>query len=173
MTVGRWVEEGKLPYFTTGGGNRRVWEEDLVKFLKAHNYPIPRNLKSSLRPVVLIVEDEASVRRFIRRTLEKELPDIEIEEAIDGYEAGEKISSLVPSVVILDVNLPGVDGFKICEHIRLNKSLKNVKVLSMTGDSDVGIREKILKAGADDFLAKPFDGQALVKAVKKLVGVVK
>jgi len=173
MTVGRWIEEGKLPYFTTGGGHRRVWEEDLVKFLKAHNYPIPKNLKSSLRPLLLIVDDEASVRRMIRRALEKEIPEIEIDEAIDGYEAGEKISSLAPSVVILDINLPGVDGFKICERIRLNKALKNVKVLSVTGDPAAGIKERILKSGADDFLAKPFEVVDLVKIVRKLIGASK
>src|SRR5882672_8022730 len=92
ITVGRWIDEGKLPYFTTGGGHRRVWEKHLVKFLEDHNYPIPKNLSASLRPAILIVEDSAPERRLIRRVLEKSIPDAEIREAVNGYEAGEQIS---------------------------------------------------------------------------------
>jgi len=170
ITVGRWIAEGKLPYFTTGGGHRRVWEEDLVKFLKAHNYPVPKNLKSSLHPTILIVDDLAVTRRFIRRALEKTLPLAQIDEAADGYEAGEKISTGIPSVVILDITLPGLNGIKVCERIRLNKALKSVKILAITVNTSEEMKEKVLKAGADAFICKPFQAEALIKTVGKLLG---
>src|SRR5258708_29309955 len=66
ITVGRWIAEGKLPHFTTGGGHRRVWQGDLLKFLQAHNYPLPKNLRDG-GPAILIVEDDATTRRLIRR----------------------------------------------------------------------------------------------------------
>ena len=92
----------------------------------------------------------------------------QIEEAIDGYEAGEKISSLIPTLVILDINLSGVGGFKICERIRRDKSLKKVMILAITGDPTEETKRKIIKAGANAFLPKPFGPNTLIKTVKKL-----
>jgi len=170
ITVGRWIEEGKLPYFTTGGGHRRVWEADLLKFLKAHNYPIPSDMKTG-RPSILVIEDEASVRRSLRRALEKELPFMQVEEAMDGYEAGEKILSITPIVVVLDINMPGLNGLKVCERIRRNKSHKNVKIVAMSSEPTPAVKEKILKAGADAFLSKPLDLDSFLKIVRSLAGI--
>ena len=170
ITVGRWIEEGKLPYFTTGGGHRRVWEEDLVKFLKEHNYPLPKNLKSSLQHTILIIDDESATRRLIRRALEKNFPSVQIDEAADGYEAGEKISTWIPSLVILDLILPGINGIKVCERIRNNKALKSVKILALTADPSDDAKKKILKAGANAFMSKPFETATIVKTVEKLIG---
>jgi CheY-like chemotaxis protein len=169
ITVGRWIEEKKLPCFTTGGGHRRVWENDLITFLTAHNYPIPKDMKTSRQTVILVVDDEAAIRRLIRRVAEKEIPGVQIEEAEDGFEAAEKIFSLTPAVVVLDIYLPGIDGIKVCERIRVNKALKNVKIIAMTGDPSNGMKEKIMKAGANAFMEKPIDIDALLKTIQRFV----
>lgn len=171
ITVGRWMEEGKLPFFTTGGGHRRVWQEDLVKFLKSHNYPIPKNIKLSVKPVILIVEDDQITRHFIRKGLEKILGGPDIHEASSGYEAGELISTLTPALVVLDIMLPGIDGFEVCKRIRANKAHKGVKILAVSGLPSAEVKTKILKAGADDYLPKPFEMESLIKAVTKLLGI--
>lgn len=168
ITVGRWIEEGKLPYFTTGGGHRRVWNRDLVEFLKSHNYPIPKGLSTPTHFQILIVDDDAACRRLIHRSLSKTFSHIKVEEAADGYEAGEKVATLIPALVILDIRLPGVDGFKVCERIRLSKPLKKIKILAISGDGKKETRERILKAGADAFMAKPFDADEMMKIIGRL-----
>src|SRR3989344_3812773 len=92
-TIGRWIEEGKLPSFKTAGGHRRVWDEDLVVFLKEHNIPVPDDLKTDGPLRILIVDDEPEMRRFITRILQKLAPGAEIHEAADGFEAGHKIGT--------------------------------------------------------------------------------
>ena len=168
ITVGRWIEEGKLPFFTTGGGHRRVWDTDLAAFLKAHNYPAPPNLLSNLNPTVLIVEDNTVTRRLIRRTLEQFVPKFTIREAADGFEAGEMISKTLPNLIVLDIWLPGINGIEICKKIRQDKARKNLKILAINGDASNDTKKKVMKAGADAFLAKPFKAEALLKMVEKL-----
>src|SRR5262245_52489393 len=132
-TIGRWIEEGKLPSFKTGGGHRRVWDVDLVSFLKNHNIPVPDELQAADGLKILIVDDESEMRRFIVRVIKKNYPQAEIHEAADGFEAGHKIASALPALIILDLRLPGVDGFKVCQTVRADERLKEIKVLAITG----------------------------------------
>jgi excisionase family DNA binding protein len=168
-TIGRWIEEGKLPSFKTAGGHRRVWDVDLVSFLKAHNIPIPAELQDLTLFRFLIVDDEADARRYMTRILRKSFPDAAVFEAGDGFEAGHKIASALPSLVILDLLLPGVDGFKICQTVRSDEKLKDMKILAITGHAVEDSKEKILKSGADGFLSKPFEPDELSKMVEKLL----
>lgn len=160
-TVGRWIEEGKLPCFRTAGGHRRVWDKDLVEFLKKHNMPVPRELKAGRAFRVLVVEDEPTVRRTLLRQLAALFPGIETHEAVEGFEAGHKLAQLAPDLVLLDFYLPGMDGGRICRLIRSDESLKHVRVLAISGRDPEKTRQACLDSGADDFLAKPFTAQEL------------
>lgn len=171
-TVARWIEEGKLPSFTTGGGHRRVWPRDLIVFLHKHNVPVPPELVSGGAPRVLVVDDEATVRRLIVRVLQGAFPQVEIHEAADGFEAGHKISALLPSLVVLDLRLPGLDGLKVCRMIRSDDRLRNARILAVSGHDPEGSREQVLEAGGDDFLAKPFRTDELVGKIRALLAAV-
>lgn len=169
ITVGRWIEEGKIPFFTTGGGHRRVWDEDLAKFLRAHNYPLPKDLLSSAKHLILVVDDDALTRKYMHRAIQKNIPDAEVQEATNGFEAGEMITTLMPALVILDIRLPGLDGYDVCARIRKNKTLKSVKILAITGVGGEDTQKKILKAGADAFMEKSSDLAGLIKLITKLL----
>lgn len=168
-TVGRWIEEGKMPAFTTGGGHRRVWAEDLAAFLKAHNFPLPAGLADAAPLRVLIVDDEDNVRRMLVRTLRRLYPEADVQEAADGFEAGQKITAASPRLVLLDLNMPGMDGYKVCRLIRADPATRHIKILVISGQEVEESRAKSLGAGADDFLAKPFDSQALSLRLKALL----
>jgi CheY-like chemotaxis protein len=168
-TVGNWIEKGMIPTFTTGGGHRRVWAGDLAAFLKKHNIPLPDALKALAPLEILVVDDEEPVRKMIRRTLQKLYPKSQIQEASDGFEAGQKVAQLIPSLVILDLKLPGVDGLKVCRSIRSNERLKNIKVLVISGHNLDESKKQSLAAGASDFLGKPFGIDDLKEKVSKLV----
>ena len=168
-TVARWIEEGKLPSYTTGGGHRRVWDSDLAVFLKKHNIPIPPEIALAGRERVLIVDDEASVRRLVARIIKKSRPSAEVHEAASGFEAGHKIISLMPSLIVLDIQLPGIDGLKVCQMIRNDSKLKGIRVLAISGHNVEETRRDILKAGADDFLPKPFTPDEFASRLAALV----
>lgn len=169
-TVGNWIDKGLLPTFTTGGGHRRVWQEDLMVFLKKHNIPATPELSENGRKTILIVDDEAGIRRVVRRTLQKMYPRAQIHEAEDGFDAGKKVARLKPALVILDLKLPGVDGFKVCRDIRADEQLKGTKVLAISGHNAEEWRNQSLSAGADDFLGKPFLTEDLEQKVLALFG---
>lgn len=168
-TVGRWIEAGKLPFFITAGGHRRVLAGDLASFLRKHKIPLPHHLKSGGALKVLIVDDDEVIRRLLRHVIRRQFPKAELHEAQDGYEAGEMVATLIPSLVLLDLRLPGIDGIKVCERIRQKKYLKGVKILAMSGFDVSTMGKRALQAGADDFLPKPFDMDRLVELINKLL----
>jgi excisionase family DNA binding protein len=168
-TIGRWIEEGKLPSFKTAGGHRRVWDVDLASFLKQHNMPVPPDLVGAGVLRLVIVDDEPEMRRFIVRVVGKTFPEAEVHEAGDGFEAGHKIATLLPSLVVLDLRLPGMDGFKVCRTVRADPRLRSVKILAITGVGVEESRRQIMEAGANAFLPKPFDSDELVQALQEML----
>jgi CheY-like chemotaxis protein len=170
-TVNHWIKAGKLPSFVTGGGHRRVWDADVIAFLKSHNYPVPAGVFSTGPVKILIVDDDSHQRRMLNDAIHRYFPSAEIHAAVDGFEAGHKIGVLSPSLVILDLRLPGVDGFKVCQMVREDKNAAAVRILAVSGLEEDGVKEKILAAGADDFLKKPFDGDAVAKKIAALLDI--
>lgn len=169
MTVGRWIEQGKLSAFHTAGGHRRVWKKDLLAFLKTLDITVPSELKDEASTRILIVDDEPAMRKYVRKALQDFCPDAEIMEGADGFEAGHAIASFLPTLIILDVKLPGLAGDRVCKLVRAEKNLEHTKILAISGLSEENNRVTMMDAGADDFLAKPFDGARLIEKVKGLL----
>lgn len=168
-TVIRWMEEGKLVFFTTGGGHRRVWDSDLAAFMRLHNMPVPASIENGNRLKLLIVDDDAEYRAVVVRVLRAAYPEAELDEAADGFEAGHKLHAFRPVLVILDLQLPGVDGFRICRLIRASQELRAIKILAVTGQDIEEAKTEVLGAGADDFLGKPFEIGELGKKLELLL----
>ncbi|OVE77920.1 hypothetical protein BVX98_01595 [bacterium F11] len=168
-TVVGWCRQGKLPSYKTPGGHRRIPLEDLVTFLKKYRMPIPVELRHLLKVRCLIVDDEVSIRTLIKKALKKFLKGVHIEEAGNGFEAGQKVSDHRPQLVILDLNLPGLNGFQVCEAIRKDHRLKKTKILAITGMNIEENKKRILSAGADSFLQKPFRLEALKESLMNLL----
>jgi signal transduction histidine kinase len=104
-------------------------------------------------PVVLLVDDDEMERFLHRQTLE--LAGFEIVEAEDGPAALEAFAITMPDIVVLDVMMPGMDGFHVCEAIRDMPTGRNTPILIATGLDDVEAIERAYRAGATDFVAKP------------------
>ena len=116
------------------------------------------------RATILLVEDEDTLRRVMRDLLEQE--GYLVHEAGDGAEALEMIDRFAPDVVLLDLNLPNVDGYTVLAQLRSRPATRNlpVLVLSARGDEDNEVR--VLRLGATDFLTKPFRPRALSARVE-------
>ncbi len=111
---------------------------------------------------VLVVEDESSIRKFININLERS--GFEVIEAESGEDGLKKLVEYDPEVVVLDIMLPGIDGFEVCRRIREEKSDAVVIMLTAKGqdmDKIVG-----LELGADDYMVKPFNPLELVARIR-------
>ena len=120
---------------------------------------------------VLIVEDQADIRKLIRMTLEFE--SYEIHEASDGAFGLRMAIAVLPDIVLLDVMMPGeMDGLQVCQAIKSNPALASVKVVLLTARGQAGDREAGKRAGADEYLVKPFSPLHLMDTIERLMAAV-
>lgn len=165
-TVINWVKMGKLKAYKTAGGHRRINREDLVGFMEKYSMPIPPELKSGEGPRILVVDDDPDILSLIAQTLKKYPVNYALATAADGFEAGNKLAIFKPHIVVLDMRLPGISGLDLIKKIRSTGGYE--KILAMTGYGDEKTKERIMSAGADSFLAKPFTSSDFLEALKKL-----
>jgi len=103
---------------------------------------------------VLVVDDDPAMREVIESILV--LENIMVYTAADGKDAVQKALALMPDLILLDVNMPKLNGLTFCKAIRAGKETKNIPIIIVTGLTAEGRLEECMNAGADDFLPKPF-----------------
>ena len=113
------------------------------------------NKENNLGSLVLIVDDEYIGRETLQSVLEGE--GYELEMAENGFQAIEKAKQLLPDVILLDVMMPGMTGFEVCQRIRSDPQIAEIPIIILTALDDRESLLNALKAGADDFISKPFD----------------
>lgn len=119
---------------------------------------------------VLVVDDEEAVRKIIQRTFNKCWPEVEIFQATDGFQALRMADECEPDLVILDLLLPGQDGFAVADAIRKNPKLQATVILGMSGyNAPENIKRMMLK-GASSYLTKPFGPEELKKCFSQYLG---
>ncbi len=175
QTAINWIKSGYLKAFTTPGGQYRVYSDDLHRFLIDRGMRIPAELEEALREEqrarkLLIVDDDVELNNLLRKFVARSLPEYEIDQAFDGFEAGRLLAESKPGIVILDINLPGVNGHRLCQTIKSDPGLRNPIVVAISGLSDPETETSILQEGADWFFAKPLHLEDLVEKIKELSG---
>jgi two-component system phosphate regulon response regulator PhoB len=117
---------------------------------------------------LLIVEDQADIRKLIRMTLEFE--DYDIHEAVNGVEGLRKAIEITPDLILLDVMMPGeLDGLAVCARVRADPALRQTKVVLLSARSQLQDFEAGTRAGADAYLAKPFSPLQLIESIERLL----
>ena len=163
LSIINWVNAGRLAAFRTPGGHRRIRRDDLVLFMRDNGLPIPDDLKvGSGRRRVLVVDDEAAICELLSTYLggRREEP-FEVTTATDGFEAGRLVASFRPDVVILDLKMPGVDGYQVCRSIKAGPESSNTTVIALTGFHTPETEARILECGAVKCFAKPIDPETI------------
>jgi type II secretory ATPase GspE/PulE/Tfp pilus assembly ATPase PilB-like protein/ActR/RegA family two-component response regulator len=112
-----------------------------------------------LKRKVLLVDDEDQLRRVMKDLLERE--GYTVAEARDGVQALDQVDSFGPDVIVLDLNLPGLDGYGVLSHLRSRPATADVPVVVLTAKADEDNEVRVFEMGADDFLTKPFRARAL------------
>src|SRR5271163_5231609 len=116
---------------------------------------------------VLVVDDILSNVKLLEAKLTAEYFDVVT--AFNGLECLTKIAESAPDIVLLDVMMPGMDGFEVCRRIKRNPQTAHIPIVMVTALDQVSDRVAGLGAGADDFLTKPVDDAALFARVRSLV----
>ncbi len=169
LSIINWVNAGRLPAFRTPGGHRRIRREDLVRFMRDNGIPIPEDLREgSGRPRVLVVDDEASIRDVLSEHLSTRPTPYEVMTAADGFEAGRLVTSFRPEVVLLDLRMPGMDGFQVCRTIKADPETSRTIVIAMTGYHTPETETRILECGAVRCFAKPVEPSAIAAFIDGL-----
>ena len=119
---------------------------------------------------IFIAEDNEKINLMIKRILEASGEKFDIYEAKNGREAIEKISQIIPDVVILDIMMPGATGYEVCQTIKAAPETRNVKVLFVTAFGSGNTRKLALAHGGDALLIKPFTPEDLMANINKLLG---
>lgn len=116
---------------------------------------------------VLIVEDESTIAKTMRLALKA--AGFEVDQAEDGLECLKKVRKEKPDLIILDVMLPKLDGFKVCRLIKFDKNTSHIPILLCSARHSDTDRERGRRAGADEYIVKPFDLDRLVGTVKNRI----
>jgi len=123
--------------------------------------------KESRQPLVMVVDDSITMRKVTRRVLENH--SLEVALAQDGVDAVEQMRDVVPDLVLLDIEMPRMDGYELLTHIRADARLRHVPVVMITSRAGQKHRKKAREAGANDYLTKPYQEGDLVEKVSELL----
>ena len=118
-------------------------------------------------PRVLVVDDSLSVRKMVERALE--MKGFEVLSASSGAEAMERIGTAMPDLVVCDVVMPDVDGYRICEFVRRHGALSETPVLLISGIVNSAVLERAAQVRSSDVLRKPFTADDLARKVDELL----
>jgi two-component system, OmpR family, alkaline phosphatase synthesis response regulator PhoP len=121
----------------------------------------------NINPKILIIDDEPNVVELVALSLIS--AKYNIIKAYSGYEGLEKANSLKPDLIILDIMMPGLDGFKVCEQLKQNLLTKHIPIIILSAKDQINDKLIGIKIGADDYITKPFDPMELEARVNALI----
>jgi excisionase family DNA binding protein len=168
QSISNWIDSGKLRAGKTPGGHRRVEHNDLVAFLKQQNFRIPHELLPA-GTNILVMDAEKDASQRIKKALKAKYADWNILVAHDGFAAGEIVTTDRPNVVVLDLHMPGLDGFEVCRRIKANRLTRHTSVIAITAHPTPESEKAAMDAGASAYLTKPIEISQLSDVIQNLL----
>ncbi|MFL5339532.1 MAG: response regulator [Gemmataceae bacterium] len=154
QTIIRCFDNGQLKGFRVPGSRfRRIPREALYKFMKDNG--IPTDALESGKRKVLLVDDDPDLVDLIHKALDDD-GRFEVRIAGNGFDAGMMVKEYRPDLIVLDVMLPDINGKEVCQRVRADPSLEDVRILCISGMIEEDKIQELKLSGADDFLHKPF-----------------
>jgi len=169
QTIIRCFDSGQLKGFRVPGSRfRRIPRDVLYRFMKENG--IPTDALESGKRKALIVDDDEEIVEMIRDVLEAD-GRFEIRVANNGFDAGMVVKEYRPDIIVLDVMLPDINGKEVCQRVRSDPALDDVKIICISGMVEADKVGELRAAGADDFMQKPFVVETLVERMCSLLDV--
>lgn len=176
QTAINWIRNKHLKAFSTPGGQFRVYPEDLIEFMQSRNMRIPESVLENCSSEVssfkdfkiLVIDDDEGFNNVMVKYIENKFPEAKVFQAFDGFEAGAKMVEKQPKCLVLDLNLPGVDGFKLCKTIYNSEVFGHPEIIVVTALEEDGIEQKCRDLGVRYFLKKPVFVPELLKIISEI-----
>ncbi len=169
QTIIRCFDSGRLKGFRVPGSRfRRIPREALVAFMKDNNIP-PDSLDTG-KQKILVVDDDPEIVELFVDVLERD-GRFEVKTASTGYDAGMLTQEFMPDLLILDYMLPDINGNVVCQTVRKNSNFEHMKIIIVSGVVNQDEINDLLKAGADEFVKKPFNIEKLIDRIGELLTV--
>src|SRR5215204_6125655 len=160
QTIIRCFDNGQLKGFRVPGSRfRRIPREALYKFMKDNG--IPTDALESGKRKVLLVDDDHELVELMTKVLEED-GRFEVRVASNGFDAGMMVKEYRPDLIVLDVMLPDINGKEVCHRVRADSTLEDVRILCISGMIEDDKIQELKLSGADDFIHKPFEVEALI-----------
>ena len=169
QTIIRCFDSGQLKGFRVPGSRfRRIPREQLYSFMRENG--IPTDALDSGKRKVLVVDDDEDLVELICDQLSQD-GRFEIRAANNGFDAGMMVKEYRPDLIVLDVMLPDINGKEVCQRVRSDKSMHEVRIICISGMVEEDKIEELRAAGANDFIKKPFEVDMLIDRVCQLLDV--
>jgi len=161
QTIIRCFDSGQLKGFRVPGSRfRRIPREQLYMFMRDNG--IPTDALESGKRKVLIVDDDAELVELITDALDRD-SRFETRSVNNGFDAGMMVKEYRPDLIVLDVMLPDINGKEVCQRVRSDKSMNDVRIICISGMVEEDKVSELKVAGANDFMHKPFEVERLVE----------
>ena len=156
VTVREWTRKGLLRAVSTAGGHRRFLIEELRTFAAAHGIHMESGsaVAASGLNRVLLVDDDAVFSTYLRQIILAARPGMRVESASDGFEAGQLTEAFRPQLVVLDIQMPRIDGIELCRRLRASPTTANADLVVMSSALTEENIAAVRAAGANRWLEK-------------------
>ncbi|MEX2218347.1 MAG: response regulator [Phycisphaerales bacterium] len=169
QTIIRCFDSGRLAGFRVPGSRfRRIPRDELVRFMKANDIPVEIIEGPTRR--ILVVDDDPAIIELFQDLLGRD-NRFEVKTAATGYDAGMLTESFRPHLIVLDFMLPDVNGNVVCQRIRSNPTLKDTRILFVSGVVDQQQINALLASGGNEFIKKPFNVHTLLGRIQDLLAM--
>ncbi len=163
-TIHNWADKGEIRHFRTPGRHLRFRRLDVLDFLRKYGYPIPDVLRLG-KPKVIAVDDDPQVLASLRKSLSKRFDLTTFQDPFDALVA---VGSLQPDAMILDVQMPGLDGVKCLERLRSIDLTSHIRCIVYSSADEM--KKNATEAGAYDFIKKG-EASDLRDSLERLMGL--
>jgi excisionase family DNA binding protein len=170
-TIINWIESGHIKAYKTVGGHRRIKREDLQAFMTKQGIPIPDQDPGGGRKRILVVDDDPIIVETIVQSLEEDEHDYEVISAADGFEAGLQVNHFKPHLLILDIMMPDIKGYEVCQKIKSDEETRDIKIIVLSAYLDEEKFKKMKDHGADVCFSKPLPLPQLKEEIARLLGL--
>jgi excisionase family DNA binding protein len=156
VTVREWARKGVLPSVSTAGGHRRFLLDELKTFAATHGIHLEEQAaEAAADPMrILLVDDNEIFATYLREIIVHANPAARVEWASDGFEAGQLTEVLRPQLVVVDLQMPRIDGIELCKRLRASPTTAKARIIVLSGALTEERIAAARAAGADDWLGK-------------------
>jgi excisionase family DNA binding protein len=169
QTIIRCFDSGQLKGFRVPGSRfRRIPRDQLYAFMRDNG--IPTEALDSGKRKILVVDDDEDLVELIVDQLQRD-GRFEVRSVNNGFGAGMQIKEFRPDLVVLDVMLPDINGIEVCRLVRGDKTMDDVRIICISGMVEEERIQQLRDSGANDFIKKPFDVEALIERICQLLDV--